>query len=259
MRLERGYPDAPPVLMYHGFGSRPHDADPYGLFVPTRCFERQLRLLVRHFHPLDLDEYLDGLEGGRWHSRSLLLTIDDGYLSTLDQAAPLLARYRVPAVLFVPPGLLGGQSAWMPAMPSEPLLTPEQLVHLSGLGIEVGVHGMDHTRLTALTAEEVQTQTCASRQKLGDILGYLPRSFAYPEGIFDEQTVEAVRATGYEVAFSVERGDAGRFTMGRRGVNRSDSLVSFAARLMPWYELARRVSARHPAVRRLTGLSTPGH
>jgi peptidoglycan/xylan/chitin deacetylase (PgdA/CDA1 family) len=253
----RGYPDAPPVLLYHGFGSRPRQADPFGLFVPTDSFERQLRLLVRHFHPLDLSEYLAALERQSWRSRSFLLTIDDGYVSTFDQAAPLLARYRVPAVLFVPPGLLGQRSAWMPDMPGERLLTREQLAQLSDLGIEVGVHGMDHAPLIGLSPSQARTQIWESREILGGILGYKPRSFAYPEGKFDEQTVNAVRSAGYEVGFSVQRGGAGRFTMARRGINRSDSLISFAARLMPWYEPARRVSARHPALRRLAGLVAP--
>ena len=45
--------------------------------------------------------------------------------------------------------------------------------------------------------------------------------------------------------------------MGRRGINRGDSWVSFSARLTPWYELVRQLSARHPAVRRLIGLVAP--
>jgi peptidoglycan/xylan/chitin deacetylase (PgdA/CDA1 family) len=247
----------PTVLLYHGFGSRSLRDDPLGMFIPTDRFEEQLCFLTRHFHPLDLSGYLAGLEDERWPPRSFLLTIDDGYVSTLDQAAPLLARYQVPAVLFVSPGLLGHHSVWMPAMPSERLLTPQQLVALSGLGIEVGAHGMDHTVLRGLTAEQIQTQVFESREVLGDILGYLPRSFAYPEGRFDENTVEAVRAAGYDVAFSVHQGDAGPFSVRRRGVNSGDSSLSFSLRLMPWYELARKVSARFPAIRRLSGLVTP--
>jgi peptidoglycan/xylan/chitin deacetylase (PgdA/CDA1 family) len=251
----------PPVLLYHGFGWRSHEADPFGLFVPVERFEGQLRLLKRYFHPLDLGGYLAGLEEQRWPPRSVLVTIDDGYVSTLEEAAPLLARHGVPAVLFVPAGLLGQRSTWMPRMPGEPLLTAEQLLHVSTLGVEVGVHGMDHRLLAGLDPAQLRRQVVEAREVLGGILGHPPRSFAYPGGVFDERTVAAIAAGGYDVAFSVHRSvdrrDAERFTVRRRGVNRGDSALSFSARLTPCYDLARQVSALYPAIRRLAGLAAP--
>ncbi len=244
----------PLVLMYHGFGTRPAEADPQNLFVPVADFDRQLRLLRRVFRPLDLDGYIAGWRhGGRWPARSFLLTMDDGYESVLGEAAPLLERYGVPAVAFVCPGRSGGTSAWMDETGDERLMTADQVRLLPGYGVDVGVHGMDHTLLPGLDDEALSTQVVASRDALTEILGHAPRAFAYPEGKFDDAAVRAVRDTGYEVAFSVEEG-GDRFTVPRRAINTRDSVVTFGVKLMPGYDRLERMSAGRPAIRRLAAL-----
>jgi peptidoglycan/xylan/chitin deacetylase (PgdA/CDA1 family) len=237
------------VLLYHGFGSRSPLQDPHHLFVPPQDLDRQLRFLVRRFTPLDLGAYLRGLARGSWTGRTFLFTMDDGYVSTLEVAAPLLARHRVPAVVFVCPGRLGGTSAWMPAMSGERLLDEEQVRELPRLGIEVGVHGMDHTILAGLDGGELRAQVAGARERLADVTGTVPRAFAYPEGVFDGPAVRAVREAGYQVGFSVFRG-AGRYAVTRRPVTRRDSMVTFAAKLLPGYQQLERMSTGHRWLRR---------
>ncbi|MDP9342251.1 MAG: polysaccharide deacetylase family protein [Actinomycetota bacterium] len=241
---------APLVLMYHGFGTRTPDADPQNLFVPVADFERHLRLIRRLYRPLDLDAYLAGWDRGRWPVRSVLVTMDDGYVSTLDDAAPLLERYGVPAVAFVCPGRFGSASEWMVQSGGEPLLTAEQVKELPEYGVEVGVHGMDHTTLPGLTDEELYAQVVRSQDELAAVLGTTPRAFAYPEGKFDDAAVRAVRDAGYAVAFSVQEG-SGRFTVPRRAINTRDSAVTFGVKLLPGYARLERMSAGRPGIRRL--------
>jgi peptidoglycan/xylan/chitin deacetylase (PgdA/CDA1 family) len=241
----------PLVLMYHGFGTRPAEADPYNLFVPVEDFERQLRMLTRYFRPLDLDGFMSGIERGRWPSRSFLVTIDDGFVSVLEDAAPLLARHSVPAVAFVCPGRFGGSSGWMEETADEDLLDADGVRALREHGIEVGVHSMDHTLLPDLPAEELRRQVVESRAALADVLGVEPRSFAYPEGRFDGAAVRAVREAGYAVAFSVDEGGFGRFTVPRVPVNTKDSSLTFAVKLVPGFKAIERMSVGHPGVRRV--------
>jgi peptidoglycan/xylan/chitin deacetylase (PgdA/CDA1 family) len=236
------------VLMYHGFGSRPPDADPYNLFVPAEDFERHVRFLARFFRPLDLTSFLLGLQNRRWPPRSVLVTIDDGYVSTLELAAPLLARHGVPAVVFLCPGRLGGRSSWIPEMPDEPLMTAQQVRELPRFGIEVGAHGLDHTLLPGLDPDDLRAQVHGAAEALADVLGTRPRAFSYPEGQFDAAAVRAVRHAGYDVAFSV-RMDGGRLAVPRRDVNARDTFVSFAAKLMPGFSWVERWT-HHPQVRR---------
>lgn len=238
------------VLMYHGFGRRPREADPHNLFVPQSDLERQLDVITRYFRPLDLDGFLAGLGRRRWPGRSVLVTIDDGYASTLEVAAPLLQSRGIPAVAFVCPDVLGGTSSWMDEMPGEPLLDSGGVRALARYGIEVGSHGLDHTLLPGLPADALREQVEGSADRLADVLGRRPRVFAYPEGKFDAAAARAVREAGYEAAFSVTDRD-GRYGITRRGVTARDSLTMFSARLLPGFERVERLSVGAPKVRRL--------
>jgi peptidoglycan/xylan/chitin deacetylase (PgdA/CDA1 family) len=239
----------PLVLVYHGFGQRTREEDPHNLFVAEEDFERQLRLLRRMFRPLDLREYMLGWKRQKWPPRSVLITIDDGYESILSCAAPILARYRFPASVFVPASKLAGTSSWMPKMPNERLVTPADLRELRRLGIEIGVHGMNHVPLPGLSPATLHTEVSGARTALASILGETPASFAYPEGKFDEASVRAVEEAGYSVAFSVHLGGT-RFTIRRVPIDRLDSIIAFSVKLVPGYQALYRATTGNRRLRR---------
>ncbi|MHB2024820.1 MAG: polysaccharide deacetylase family protein, partial [Mycobacteriales bacterium] len=171
--------------------------------------------------------------------RAFLVTIDDGYVSTLQLAAPLLAARGVPAVLFVPAGLIGGRSEWMPAMAGEPLLDAAGLRTLAGTGVEVGAHGLDHRSLVGLSPAELHEQTVRAGELLAEVVGARPRAFAYPSGLHDAAAVAAVASAGYAVAFTADaRASADRHRRPRVDLNRTDSRASAALKCsLLWPEI----------------------
>lgn len=222
-------PAGPLVLMYHGFGDRSAEQDPCRLFTSRTALEQQLSWLLRHgYRPVHLDGFLHGLEVGRWPShRSFLVTIDDGYVSTLDIAAPVLSTLGVPAVLFALPGRLDGESTWTTGPRPEPLLAADSLRELATLGVTVASHGWDHRSLVGLDATELDRQTTQTRTALADVTGTLPSVFAYPFGEHDAAARQAVSAAGFRAAFAVY--DAvDRFSCPRVSVDRGDSLGTFS-------------------------------
>lgn len=238
------------VLLYHGFGSRPAANDPHNLFVPIESVRMQLRRLISSGRcPLTLDEWIAGLANRSWPSGSFLVTIDDGYTSTLEQAAPMLAEEGVPAVVFMPSGRVGGASDWMPTMPGERLLTDGELRQLSAYGIEVGSHGVDHIDLRGLPLPELERQVCESADQLAEIVGYRPRVFSYPFGWYDDAAVAAVARGGYEGAFTIKSAFH-RLTVPRIDVNAVDTLRTFAMKISPWWTTAQTLASRLPRLRR---------
>lgn len=241
----------PLVLMYHGFGQRSSTADPQNLFVPGDVFEAQLRtLLQRGRTPLDEAGFLAGLSRGRWPAGSFLVTIDDGYVSTLDIAAPILARLGVPAVMYALPGLLGGTSRWMPEMPDEDLLDRDGLRELPDRGVSVGLHGLDHLSLAGRTEDELRQQTVEARRALTDLMGYEPRTFAYPFGDHDAAARQAVEDAGFPVSFAIY--DAhGPLAFPRVDVNALDTPRTFRLKTSKVYPRVKAAVDRAPGVRRL--------
>ena len=243
----------PTVLMYHGFGFRTAEQDPKDLFVDLGRFDRQLRYLATACRPLDLSGFLTAIVRGSWSPRSVLVTIDDGFASTW-QAAELMARHRVPGVVYVPAARVGLTSAWSTTTPDEPILSADQLRALPGLGVEVGVHGMDHVSVRGLDASELTSNIVDAREVLADVTGRRARSFAYPYGDVDDRAAECVRDAGYDVGMSVTTGDD-RWRVRRRGVCRVDSTATLALKASPALGPVSRavIAARRGAVRATSG------
>lgn len=248
----------PRILMWHGFGERDDSNDPYRMFVSGQVFGRQLDLLsARGSHFLDLDDYLAGLSTGRWPPRSVLITIDDGFVSTLSIAAPILQSRAIPALMFAVAGRLGGTTAWMPEMPDEPLLDAAGLRELEEHGVRVESHGWDHRALLNLSPSELSRQVVDSRSALAEVLGREPVVFAYPFGSHDREARRAVEAAGYTAAFSVHDATAGNFAVRRLDVNPTDTELTFRLKATPvWpvlYHSVGRLGPLRRATHRLLG------
>lgn len=238
--------------MYHAFGRRTGPADPHNLFVTGEAFEAQLTALLRRGHrPLDEAGFVAGLERGSWPGRSFFVTVDDGYVSTVDVAAPVLSRLGVPATVFVLPGMLGATSAWMADMPHEPLLDAEGIYGLRRHGIGVGLHGLDHRSLPGLPEPELHRQIVQARDLLAGILGDEPALFAYPYGDHDRAAREAVADAGFRAAFAIYAG-ADRFAFPRVDVNSLDTPRTFRLKSSHLFPLAKTVLDRAPGLRRAT-------
>jgi peptidoglycan/xylan/chitin deacetylase (PgdA/CDA1 family) len=240
----------PLTLLYHAFGDRQPEQDPHNLFVTAEAFSRQLLVLAnRGWRALSLADYLAGWERLAWPRRGFLLTMDDGYRSTLQIAAPILKAHRVPAVVFIPAGLVGATSRWMPRMPDETLLDEPDIRQLAEFGVDVGVHGYDHTDLVDLPDAELHRQCHESRNLLTKMTGSEPQVFAYPSGRFDSAGRDAVVAAGYAAAFSI-RSARDRFAVPRVDINATDTPRTFGLKLSRYWQPALSALNHAPALRR---------
>ena len=243
---------SPVVLMYHGFCVSRRSDDPENLFVEVGAFEQQLTWLLEHgWTPLDLDRFLAARDGRRPSRKTFLVTIDDGYESVVELAAPVLRRRGVPALLFVPSGLVGKEARWLDSPAHEPILSAEELRRLpDDYGIEVGAHGRDHRDLRGLAPAELDRQVGQACRELAGLLRREVRSLAFPYGGHDADARAAAERSGVRLAFSVFD-DHGPFAVSRVDVNATDTSRSFRVKLMPHYRRVWNVLQRAPWARRL--------
>ena len=94
--------------MYHTVAPSPlpHVAELYPHKAPDD-FERDLRWIVRHLHPVSYERWLEARRmGKRLPPRAALVTFDDGMAECFSVVRPLLLAYGVPCVFFLTAGFL---------------------------------------------------------------------------------------------------------------------------------------------------------
>ncbi len=188
------------ALTYHRFGSTPRDPFCLG----ARDFEAQIRHIADRHLAVSLDEVLAFVHGERdLDGGSVLVTIDDGDASIAEIAAPILARYHVPAVAFVVVGDVGKGRAmgW------------DTLRSLRDAGVVIGSHSLTHRSMTRLPPREAEAEARRSRDTLEDQLGHRVDAFAYPYGTradYNARTNAMLAEAGYACGFTSQHGSLTR-------------------------------------------------
>jgi peptidoglycan/xylan/chitin deacetylase (PgdA/CDA1 family) len=75
----------------------------YDRGLDIQAYRRQIRLVTKFFHIVDLDEFIEIVTGKRNLSRhTALITFDDADSGLPERAFPILQKYHIPAVIFTP-------------------------------------------------------------------------------------------------------------------------------------------------------------
>jgi peptidoglycan/xylan/chitin deacetylase (PgdA/CDA1 family) len=99
------------AFTYHRVGDVGWPYDPGIHDASPALLEQQVRILKREFDVIGPEDLETALRAG--HGRYVLLTFDDGYRDTFDEALPILKRYGVPATFFITTGFLDDRRiAW---------------------------------------------------------------------------------------------------------------------------------------------------
>ena len=92
------------VLAFHRVND---EDDPFMPSLPTSVFAARMEHIARHYTVLTVENLVERLREGRVPRKALALTFDDGYRDNLTHAAPILARYGLPATIFLTTGCIG--------------------------------------------------------------------------------------------------------------------------------------------------------
>jgi len=185
-----------PVLMYHHIQPEA-EAQAKGqkaLTVDSGAFDLQMGYLASHgYSAISAQQLVDALISHTQLSKSIVVTIDDGYSDIYQYAYPVLQKYHIIANLMIPTGLLGGADymSWGQL---------EEMVH-SGL-VFVGDHTWSHYVVTHGSNDKIKYEIVTGKQQLQDHTGQNVDTFTYPYGAFNSNAISILQQEGIKGAFS---------------------------------------------------------
>jgi peptidoglycan/xylan/chitin deacetylase (PgdA/CDA1 family) len=193
----------PLVLGYHALGEVSREHDPERLVVsPQELRTQVVRLLAREYEFVTMTEFGRRLIEGQPLTGVCALTFDDGSLDNATLLPSLLRSLRVPATLFVCPGLLGERHPWVRPEADMRLMDLRELREVAALPfVEIGSHTNTHRDMGRISdPSEAYGELRASKLMLEEMLDRPVRSFAYPYGRYSSVCPEAANRAGYLTA-----------------------------------------------------------
>ncbi len=123
------------------------------------------------------------------------ITFDDGHLSNVEYALPILQAQNLRAHFFITVGWTGRRSGYMGWA---------ELQQLHEAGQAIGAHGWTHTLLTHCTQKDLQLELNSARLTLEDKLGASVTTMSLPGGRSNRLILSACEEAGYTQVFTSE-------------------------------------------------------
>lgn len=199
-----------PVLMYHRVDNAHNEWECKYCVNPQRFAEHMSALVQSNWQAVSVDDFMAWRHGKKaLPEKAFLISFDDGFKGVYEHAWPVLRQYHWPAVMFLVSNLIGQSDEWSrnenPGGHTYPLLNRIEIAEMAQEGFSFHGHSRNHRDLTALSDAELIDETEGCKAEL-NLLGIPCRYFAYPYGRFSEREMSAVKAAGFEAAFSVQPG-----------------------------------------------------
>jgi peptidoglycan/xylan/chitin deacetylase (PgdA/CDA1 family) len=215
-----------PILLYHHIGFSLRGEAVY--YVSPDAFDRQMNLLYQWgYKTISVELLARALkEGAALPPKPVILTFDDGSETTYTTALPIMQRYNFTGTCYIVYNYVG-----IPGY-----LGVDQIRGLYASGWEIGSHGLSHRDLTTLPDRQ-KDEIVESRRRLQSLLGIPILSFAYPFGVYNDDSLLRIHEAGYMAAVGLGnetlQGYKNRFYLYRQPVEGTDDLKSYSL-LLPW-------------------------
>jgi peptidoglycan/xylan/chitin deacetylase (PgdA/CDA1 family)/glycosyltransferase involved in cell wall biosynthesis len=234
-----------PVLMYHKI---PHEdlQSKHRIFVNKNNFEKHLQFYQsRGFTTVtfkELEEFRSGRKSfSEFPTKPLLITFDDGYVDNLENAAPLLKKYNMKAVIYLLADHSIKENYWDNdgEEPIQPLMSLEQKQKLLDYGYEIGSHGFSHRKITEMSETEAFHELNKSKEQLEKDLGLPISSFAYTYGVTSPLAEELAEDAGYSFAVNTTSGgltlEENPYSIFRINIFPEDGPAQLRKKTSSWY------------------------
>jgi poly-beta-1,6-N-acetyl-D-glucosamine N-deacetylase len=212
---------------------------------PSRVlFEKILKWLVKHgYNFISIEELKKRIDQKANSTKSVVLTFDDGWKKNLE-LLDLIEKYKIPITIFVPTDSIIQGNYWFEyarikgqqthtkvktkklfkKLPGDifiekveilkqnyslprSCITFEELRKLSeNVLITIGSHTVSHPILNNCSYQRQTIELQESKQVLSNWLNKDIESIAYPNGNYNQNTIEIAKRCGYKLGFTVNPG-----------------------------------------------------
>ena len=183
-------------------------------------FEYLIKELMKAGEFVDTDTCIAILEGKQALDRSYYhMSFDDGFRNNYTNALPVLKKYRIPAIFFVPSSLVDAD--WERARDYclhtthyasvVEMLKWNDLRDLLAQGYQVGSHTRTHARFSDISKDPslMEDEILGSKMELEKNLGYECKYISWPYGSLrdvDDESLKMAKRAGYKACFGAYRG-----------------------------------------------------
>lgn len=224
----RGREVGPIILCYHDVG------EGSGLHTISRdTFTRQMRFLKEGgYSVITLASLYDMLERGvELPENAVVVTVDDGWRSTMTEVLPIMKRFGFPFTAFIYPRYVSGEGS---------SLSWNEIRQLVDEGVDVQSHTYSHSFLTRRRQSSKSSsaysawlwrELAGSREEIEKHIGRPVRFLAYPYGDYDSRVAAAAAAAGYAAAVTCNHGPivpgADAYRLRRYAIDRTTTFTQF--------------------------------
>ena len=227
------------ILMYHQVGDFPPVKLHQASYTNLSRFRAHLAFLRRWGATvMSMSDAVRALRGEiAVPDKAVVITFDDGYRSFIEHALPLLRQYDYPAIVYVLAQRAGDDADWyaVDGQPTPPLMSWDEVRQLPANGIEVGSHGLLHTRLAGLDPARLRAELADSKHIIEDQLGIAVPHFCSPGGSAPRGALAPGAAGGYTWGGPGQRGAArpglDLLALPRKSVRQPDGVASLVWKL----------------------------
>jgi len=129
--------------------------------------------------------------------QSLHITFDDGHVSHMRWAVPILNELGAQGHFFIPTAWMGSKHGY---------INWNDVRSIAEQGHRVGSHGATHVFLSVCTPSQLEEEVRNSRLTLEDKIGQAVTSISMPGGRWNEAVIRACAVAGYKEVYTSEPG-----------------------------------------------------
>lgn len=194
-------------------------------------FEKQIRYLINNFNIVN-----SLLSNVQLSCSNILITFDDALISVKTNGLPILKKYNIPSIIFVPTGLLGKIPSWEvyreKLNKNERIMSNEELLNImEHYDVILGSHTHTHKDLKKVSESILIQELELSKKTLESVCKIEVKNFSFPYGSFDTNIIEKIIDIGYKRIFTskpeIINFDDSKNTFGRISVNPEDLFIEF--------------------------------